>query len=491
MAKFLEINANDNVLIALTELSKGDVVDGVTCLTGIPKAHKMARVDIKKDENIMKYGLPIGHALVDIKKGEHIHTHNMATNLSDVIEYEYDKEEICAVGKKINKEVNVYRRSNGEVGIRNELYVIPTVGCTTQTASEIVKLFQSENDTSDIDGIHVYAHPYGCSQMGDDHENTKITLQNIAKHPNAGGVLIVGLGCENNQVPAFMEGLKDLDPKRVKSLIVQQVDDEFEEGVKLLGEIYEEMRNDKRSKADLSEIKFGLECGGSDGFSGITANVMLGQFSDIMVANNGTTVLTEVPEMFGAETKLMAKAEDKEVFDGIVDMINGFKNYYKAHNQVIYENPSPGNKKGGITTLEEKSLGCCEKAGKSEVKDVLKHGEIIKKKGLNLLSAPGNDLVATTALGMAGCHIVLFTTGRGTPFGGFIPTVKISTNTELYNRKKHWIDFDAGRIALGEELSVITDEFIDYIAKVCSGELTNNEKNNFREIAIFKSGVTL
>lgn len=491
MSKFIKISDKDNVYIALKEFNAGELINDVKCLENIPVAHKIAISDIHKDSNIIKYGMPIGKAITDIKKGEHVHTHNMATNLSDIIEYEYDKKHEEVISKKLKKQVNVYKRSNGEVGIRNELYVIPTVGCVTSTANQIVKLFESEYDTSDIDGIHVFPHPYGCSQMSDDHENTKITLQNIARHPNAGGVLILGLGCENNQVPDFMAGISDLDTSLVKSLIVQQVEDEIEVGVKLLAEIYSKMKNDKRELVDISEIKFGLECGGSDGFSGITANVMLGEFSDIIIQNGGTTVLTEVPEMFGAETILMNRAKDEGVFNKIVEMVNGFKNYYKAHNQVIYDNPSPGNKKGGITTLEEKSLGCCEKAGKSEVNGVLKHGELIKEKGLNLLSAPGNDLVATTALGMSGCHIVLFTTGRGTPFGGFIPTVKISTNTDLYNNKKHWIDFDAGRIASGENLTNITDEFIDYVVGVCSGELTNNEKNDFREIAIFKSGVTL
>jgi altronate hydrolase len=487
----MKINDNDNVLIALNDLDKGMIVNEIVLLDDIPKAHKLASTNILKGEDIIKYGMPIGHALVDIKKGEHIHTHNVLTNLNDLIEYEFLKENTKVDEKKLNRMVNVYKRSNGEVGIRNELFVIPTVGCTTSTANEIVEAFKSEYDVNQIDGIHVFSHPDGCSQMGDDHENTKLTLQNIAKHPNAGGVLVVGLGCENNQVDAFMEGLKEVDSTRVKSLVVQDVENEITEGVKLLRDIYEVMKEDKREEVSLSKIKFGLECGGSDGFSGITANVMLGKFSDVMIQNGGTTVLTEVPEMFGAETRLMSRAQNKHIFDDIVNMINSFKKYYKDHNQVIYENPSPGNKKGGITTLEEKSLGCCEKAGKSEIVDVLTHGELIKKNGLNLLSAPGNDLVATTALGMSGCHLVLFTTGRGTPFGGFIPTVKISTNTALYQKKKHWIDFDAGVITAGIDINELTNQFINYVVDVCNGCETNNEKNNFREITIFKSGVTL
>lgn len=396
-----------------------------------------------------------------------------------------------------SRPVQIYRRSNGDVGIRNELYVIPTVGCSTATAQQMIEQFLREENPKDIDGIHLFSHPYGCSQMGDDHENTRISLQRIASHPNAGGVLIVGLGCENNQVPQFMEGLEEIVGKeamgsgRIQSIITQEVGDEIAAGVSLLRGIYKIMRRDKRVSGNLWEIRFGLECGGSDGFSGITANVMLGRFSDIMVSQGGATVLTEVPEMFGAETTLMERAKDKKTFQDIVKMINDFKEYYTSHNQVIYENPSPGNKRGGITTLEEKSLGCCQKSGTAEVQAVLQYGDFVTQRGINLLSAPGNDLVATTALGMAGCQIVLFTTGRGTPFGGFIPTVKISTNSELAVRKPHWIDFDAGTMVEGASLEELTEEFLDYLAEVCSGEVVNSEKNNFREIAIFKSGVTL
>ncbi len=497
MSNYLRIDKADNVIIALENIGVGEVLEeGVFTLSEIPTAHKVASKRIGKGENIIKYGMPIGYALEDIAPGEHIHTHNMATHLSGSLQYEYKKQETPLHFKKLNKKVKVYRRSNGEIGIRNELYVIPTVGCSTATAQRMVQLFLQKQQSLgqeqlDIDGIHVFPHPYGCSQMGEDHINTKISLQQIARHPNAGGVLIVGLGCENNQVPQFMEGLEDLDSIRVRSIITQEVEDEIEEGVRLLSEIYEVMRKDQREQADLGEIRFGLECGGSDGFSGITGNVMLGRFSDILVANQGTTVLTEVPEMFGAEVGLMNRAKSQSVFQDIVTMVNDFKHYYTSHNQVIDENPSPGNKKGGITTLEEKSLGCCQKSGTSEITAVLKYGDRVEKQGVNLLSAPGNDLVATTALGMAGCQIVLFTTGRGTPFGGFIPTVKISTNTELFERKPHWIDFNAGSLAEGASLDQLTDDFIDYIVEVCNGELVNNEKNNFREIAIFKSGVTL
>ena len=374
----------------------------------------------------------------------------------------------------------------------NELWIVPTVGCVNGIAQRIKDAFLAEVGELEIDNINVLTHNYGCSQLGEDHINTRIILQNTVKHPNAGGVLVLGLGCENNQVADFKKTLGEYDGERVKFLISQEVDDEIEIGKNILIELYNQMKNDKREEVSISEINFGLECGGSDGLSGITANPMLGYFSDYIIALGGTTVLTEVPEMFGAETLLMERCKDEETFEKCVHMINDFKEYFIKNGQEIYENPSPGNKKGGITTLEDKSLGCTQKSGTSKVVDVLKYGEVLKEKGLNLLSAPGNDLVATTALAAAKCHLVLFTTGRGNPYGGYVPTVKISTNTQLYEKKRKWIDFNAGRIVT-ENMSFeeITKEFIDYIVSVINGEKTNNEKNRFQEIAIFKSGVTL
>jgi altronate hydrolase len=327
--------------------------------------------------------------------------------------------------------------------------------------------------------------------LGDDHENTRKILRDIVLHPNAGGVLVLGLGCENNQPDAFREFLGEYDPERVKFLEVQKVDDEFEEGARLLKELYEKMLSDQREGVPLSELKIGLKCGASDGFSGITANPLLGAFSDFLVAQGGTTVLTEVPEMFGAEILLMNRAENEEVFKNTVNLINDFKGYFIENKQPIYENPSPGNKAGGISTLEEKSLGCTQKCGTDKVRDVLKYGARLTTRGLNLLSAPGNDLVASTTLGAAGCHMVLFTTGRGTPFGSFVPTMKISTNTPLYEKKPHWIDFNAGPIADGVTIEKVLEDFIPYLISVANGEKVNNEKHNFREISIFKTGVTL
>ena len=496
MKEFIKINECDNVIIALRDYKKDEVIDledeKITLLEDINRGHKIAIKNINKGENIVKYGLPIGYALEDIKIGNWVHTHNTKTNLKDLNSYSYTPK---FTDRKLDLEdikVNVYKRKNGDVGVRNELWIVPTVGCVNGIAQRIKDAFLAEVGELEIDNINVLTHNYGCSQLGEDHINTRIILQNTVKHPNAGGVLVLGLGCENNQVAEFEKILGEYDGERVKFLISQEVDDEIEIGKNILLDLYNQMKNDKREEASISTINFGLECGGSDGLSGITANPMLGYFSDYIIALGGTTVLTEVPEMFGAETLLMERCKDEETFEKCVHMINDFKEYFIKNGQEIYENPSPGNKKGGITTLEDKSLGCTQKSGTSKVIDVLKYGEILKEKGLNLLSAPGNDLVATTALAAAKCHLVLFTTGRGNPYGGYVPTVKISTNTQLYEKKRKWIDFNAGRIVT-ENMSFeeITKEFIDYIVSVINGEKTNNEKNRFQEIAIFKSGVTL
>lgn len=496
MKKYIKIHKNDNVAIALVDLEAGfsmDIDEGSLILTeDVARGHKVALRDIEEGEDVIKYGMPIGHTTTSLRAGSWIHTHNTRTNLKDLTTYEYHQKFQDFRVDIPEKKVNVYRRKNGDVGIRNELWIVPTVGCVNGIAKIIMEEFLAEHHDLEIGGVNVLRHDYGCSQLGDDHENTKTILQNVVRHPNAGGVLVLGLGCENNQVEAFRDSLGDIDEERIKFLISQDVEDEIEEGKKILEALYETMKNDKREEVSISELRFGLECGGSDGFSGITANPMLGEFSDYMVQYGGTTVLTEVPEMFGAETLLMERCIDKGVFERTVHLINDFKEYFIKHDQEIYENPSPGNKKGGITTLEDKSLGCTQKSGSSKIVDVLKYGELLKKRGLNLLSAPGNDLVATTALAASGCHMILFTTGRGNPYGGFVPTVKISTNTELAEKKRRWIDFNAGRLVTEDiSMSDLVEEFIDYIVRVAEGETTNNEKNNFRELAIFKSGVTL
>lgn len=495
MLDVIKIHDKDNVVVALKDLSAGHTVSvqdkKIELKEDIKRGHKLAIKSISPGEYIVKYGYAIGHAVKAISAGEHVHTQNTKTNLDGIKEYQFNQKLNESSYKNENLTFNGYKRANGNVGIRNELWIVPTVGCVNGVAETIMKRFEKAvGDISPFENTLVLKHNYGCSQLGDDHENTRKILRDAVLHPNAGGVLVLGLGCENNNLHEFKKTLGEYDENRVKFLISQEAQNEIEEGVQLLKEIHEAVKDDKREPVPLSELKVGLKCGGSDGFSGITANPLLGRFSDFLVAQGGTTVLTEVPEMFGAETILMERAANHEVFEKTVDLINEFKGYFIENKQPVYENPSPGNKEGGITTLEDKSLGCTQKAGTSTVTDVLKYGEMLKQKGLNLLSAPGNDLVAASALGAAGCQLVLFTTGRGTPFGAFVPTMKISTNTPLFDKKPHWIDFNAG-VLLEKESDVVLQEFIDYIIKVASGELVNNEKNDFREIAIFKTGVTL
>ncbi len=489
MVKTIIINALDNVAVALSDLKKGETYEGVILLDDVEKGHKFALKPVKKGEHIIKYGNPIAYASADIAAGEHVHTHNAHTNLKGELEYSYHKIPTPLPAVK-GRKVNVYPRKNGGVGIRNELWIIPTVGCVNGQAKLIAQTFLERYGAEGFDGVFAYTHPYGCSQLGEDHERTKLILGKMVYHPNAGGVLVLGLGCENNQMSAFKASLGEVDTKRIKFLVCQEVGDEIEEGVKLVKEIADVIKGDRREERDISCLKIGLKCGGSDGLSGITANPLVGRFSDYIVAAGGTTVLSEVPEMFGAEQLLMNRAKDKPTFEKIVKLINGFKEYFIKNGQEVYENPSPGNKAGGITTLEDKSLGCTQKSGSGPVEDVVFDEGFVTRKGLNLLNGPGNDMCAVTNIAAAGCHLVLFTTGRGTPFGGFVPTLKIATNSDLAKNKANWIDFNAGEV-LESGFDAQLEKLIGLVVETANGKPAKNELNNTREIAIFKTGVTL
>jgi len=493
--KYLRINPDDNVAVAIIALSAGETVNvegnEIELLHDIPAGHKFALTDFAANDFVVKYGYAIGHAREAIAKGSWVNEKNIKTNLDGVLEYSYTPKPEYPQIENRGLTFKGYERANGTAGIRNEIWIIPTVGCVNGTVNQLAEELRRETNSAGVDAIVAFPHNYGCSQLGDDHENTRKILRDMVQHPNAGAVLIVGLGCENNQLSAFREFLGDYDASRIRFMETQKVGDEYEEGMAMLRELYAVASKDVRTDVPLSKLKVGLKCGGSDGFSGITANPLLGVFSDFLVAQGGTSVLTEVPEMFGAETILMNRCENSGLFDKTVHLINDFKDYFIKNDQPIYENPSPGNKAGGISTLEEKSLGCTQKCGKSVVKDVLMYGDAIKTDGLNLLSAPGNDLVAATALAASGCQIVLFTTGRGTPFGTFVPTMKISTNSNLYHTKPGWIDFNAGVIVEDKTMDETHDAFVEYILRVASGEPVNNEKKNYREIAIWKMGVTL
>ena len=489
--RFIKIHPSDNVAVALEDLKAGENA-GVVLREDIGRGHKFALRAVAAGEDIIKYGMPIGTAGTDIAPGEKVHTHNIRTRLDGVLEYQYHPDLSGAPCNGRKDFFLGYRRADGRVGIRNNLWIVPTVGCVNALAENLAKAINRKLPDGTVERAVALPHPYGCSQLGADHALTRKILADFVRHPNAGGVLIVGLGCENNTIGEFRKEVGAHDEKRVRFMVAQDETDEFETGMRLLEELIENARNDRREKIPVSELVVGLKCGGSDGLSGITANALVGRFSDRLTASGGTTILSEVPEMFGAETLLMNRCASPEVFEKCVKMINGFKNYFTRYGQTIYENPSPGNKAGGISTLEDKSLGCTQKGGSGTVVDVLEMGDTVKIRGLNLLNGPGNDMVATTLLSAAGAHLVLFTTGRGTPFGGVVPTLKIASNTSLAQKKTHWIDFNAGRLVeSGTDAGAVDEEFFRLILDTASGRPAQNEKHAFEEIAIFKDGVTL
>lgn len=493
MQDFIRIHEDDNVAVALRPIAQGETLTvgsyQVTTLEEIPQGHKFALKTIAAGSEVIKYGFRIGFAKEEIHAGGWVHVHNLKTALGDLLSYTYEPV-TSALQETEHAYFDGFRRANGSVGVRNELWIIPTVGCVNSIAQALEKKAQKFVGGT-IDEVVAFTHPYGCSQMGDDQEHTRTVLADMINHPNAGGVLVLGLGCENSNIPVLKEYIGEYDEQRVKFLQCQDVEDEQEAAMELLEELASYAGAFSREKIDASELIVGMKCGGSDGLSGITANPTVGGFSDLLISKGGTTILTEVPEMFGAETILMNRCENTELFDKTVDLINDFKNYFTSHNQTIYENPSPGNKKGGISTLEDKSLGCTQKSGSAPVKGVLAYGEPVKVKGLNLLSAPGNDLVASTALAVSGAHIVLFTTGRGTPFASPVPTVKISSNTRLAGHKDNWIDFNAGRMVEDKTKEELAQELFDYVLEVASGRKVKAEEAGFHDMAIFKQGVTL
>ncbi len=493
MREVLKISAGDSVAVALVPLNTGKVLDvegqQVTLISDVPAGHKFALKEIKAGEPVIKYGFPIGQAKCDVQTGEHVHVHNLKTLLSSELSYEHHPS-VNQLEPKEPATFMGYPRANGKVGVRNELWILPTVGCVNDVARVLERMAQSLVGDG-VENVYAFPHPYGCSQMTADQDNTRQILADLATHPNAGGVLVLGLGCENSSADHIKAHMGEYDESRVRFLVCQQVEDEIDESMKLLRELADNMRHEKRVPCPASKLVIGLKCGGSDGFSGITANPAIGGFSDLLIAQGGSTILTEVPEMFGAETILMDRCETSELFDKTVSLINDFKRYFEEHHQTIYENPSPGNKAGGISTLEDKALGCTQKSGFAPVKDVLKYGQKVEKSGLNLLSAPGNDLVAATALAASGSQIVLFSTGRGTPFASPVPTIKIASNENLAKHKRNWIDFNAGRLLSGRELPDLAQDLMDYVLRVASGEQVCSEKNGYHDMAIFKTGVTL
>lgn len=493
MKAFIQIHPRDQVAVALQPLSFGDecAVNGrrVRLAQDIPMGHKFALESIRQGMPVVKYGCPIGIAKTDIAPGEHVHVHNVRTALTGEQSYIWQpagQQEQTAAPQTFMG----YQRADGRAGVRNEIWILPTVGCVNSVATALEKRAQGLVGGG-VEGVYAFCHPYGCSQMGDDQENTRRILAALATHPNCGGVLVLGLGCENSQIADLKPYMGDFDQSRTRFIVCQQAEDELEAGMEALRELAAQAKEDVRIPISTEKLVVGLKCGGSDGLSGITANPVIGAFSDWLIARGGATMLTEVPEMFGAETILMNRCQTEENFEKTVKLINDFKRYYERNGQPVYENPSPGNKEGGITTLEDKALGCTQKSGQSAVRGVLRYGERIGQKGLNLLSAPGNDLVAATALAASGAQIVLFSTGRGTPFGCPVPTVKIASNTPLAQKKKNWIDFDAGLLLQSGTVQDHGERLAGLVLQIASGLQTAGELNGFRDVAIFKSGVTL
>ena len=487
----LMLHPDDNVAVALEALKAGTrPAPGFPAMkSDIPRGHKFSLLSVPAGAPVIKYGAPIGVARSRIQPGEHVHSHNLASALSGEVEYAVDID-TAARPRKAGRvdEFMGYRRFNGRVGIRNEIWVVATVGCVNRIAERMA----GNQVRGKVDGVHAVTHPFGCSQLGDDLDRTRAILAGLAQNPNAGGVLLVGLGCESNQYRALLEAMPDTDPLRVRAFACQDMGDELDAGIAAVTEIAGHMADmDRREACPASDLVIGLKCGGSDAFSGLTANPLLGRVTDRLTAMGGSAILTEVPEMFGAEHLLMQRAANEDVQSRIGVMMNRFKRYFLDHGEVVHANPSPGNIAGGITTLEEKSLGAVQKAGTATVTDVLNYGGRVRTKGVSLLEAPGNDAVSTTAMAAAGAHMVLFTTGRGTPLGTSVPTLKLSTNSDLSERKPHWIDFDAGPVADGESLDDAADRLWQLILDTASGRHARNELYDEREIALWKGGVTL
>jgi altronate hydrolase len=491
----LRLHPADNVVVALTQLDAETEVsiDGRSLLVrdDIPVGHKIALTDLHEGVMVLKYGEPIGRATRPVTRGSWLHSHNMKTNLAGTVEYRYEPVTDWPQVTGIAAEFDGYRRSNGAVGTRNEVWILNTVGCVNRSAESIARICTDELGEQ-IDGVHYFPHPHGCSQSGNDLDNTRRILAGLLEHPNAGGVLLLGLGCEDNQIESLLQVAGDIDPARFRHFNSQDVDDEVEHGVALVRELAHVMRQDRRSPHPVSDLIMGLECGGSDGLSGVTANPLVGRVADLITAQGGGAILSEVPEMFGAEQTLMNRAASETVFQDIERLINDFKRHFQQHGRPIYENPSPGNMDGGLTTLEEKSLGAIRKGGGARVVEVLRYGERKAAPGLALLETPGNDAVSTTAMVAAGATVLLFTTGRGTPLGSPVPTIKVSTNTVVYAKKPRWIDFNAGSLLdSSAEMDDLEAALFELLLDIASGrKRANNERHGYRDIAIWKTGVT-
>ncbi|MDP1559944.1 MAG: altronate dehydratase family protein [Pirellulaceae bacterium] len=517
---FARLHPQDNVVVSLQgsetgspweeELANGGpdraVGTTVVAMEPIPAGHKMAIRPIAAGQWVIKYGLPIGLAQTDIAVGQRVHVHNVKTGLDAGIATQPDWEPLPAAplttpilttGDDPNQFLG-YLRENGQVAIRNEIWILNTVGCVNQTAQQLAAWANRTlvGRVPNLDGVYAFSHPYGCSQLGDDLQATRNILSGLTRHPHAAAVLFLGLGCENNQLQMQLDAIGPEALKKVRWFSTQDVSDEMEQGRQWLTEMAQQISRYTRQPLPANKLILGMKCGGSDGFSGLTANPLLGRIADWHCAMGGTSLLTEVPEMFGAEPVLLGRCDQPSTRTAVDQMIETFKDYFRQHDQPISENPSPGNKDGGLTTLEEKSLGCVQKGGTAAlIKQCVPYGGQASAElgGLGMVNGPGNDGVSITALTAAGAHLVLFTTGRGTPMGAPAPTMKIATNPTLAKQKPGWIDFSAGDFITGTAtLDELRDRLWEQILRVASGQQeAKNELNGYREIAIWKIGVTV
>ncbi len=491
----MRAHVSDDVAAALRDLTAGEIADieGVPTVLreDIPAGHKFALRHLERGEAVRRYGADIGIMSEPAQRGALVHSHNLATALIGEVAYARDTGDAAHAASTARSlpAWRGYRRADGRWATRNEIWLLPTVGCVAPLVEDIAREANALH-AGKLDGIVGFGHPHGCSQLGDDLAGTRAALAGLCDNPNAGGVLLIGLGCESNQLDDLVALVPEGSRAKIRMMRAQEPGDEHERALELIAQLVEELAPLEREEAPAAALTVGLKCGGSDALSGLTANPLLGRFTDQLVASGGKAVLTEIPEIFGAERALFSRAVSREVFEAAGALLNRFKRYFLEQGQPVSENPSPGNIAGGITTLEEKSLGAVQKGGNAPLVDVLDYGAAAQVPGLTLLEAPGNDAVSSTALAAAGATLIVFTTGRGTPLGFPVPTVKVSSNSQLAQSKAGWIDFDAGRV-LGEGTGAVSEDFARRMIAIASGERTAAERSGQRVIALWKRGVTL
>lgn len=488
MNTLLRLHPKDNVALALRPLPSGArvSVEGISLFTRdpIPYGHKVALVSIPKGGRIIKYGYPIGRAVRSISPGEHVHVHNTESGRAHgdtarpVI-----REESSLIPRFPQDTFLGFRRQDGRVGVRNHVLVMASVHCVNGGVERIGR---------EVPGVVALPHIYGCSQLGEDLAQTRRVLEGYVSHPNVGATLIVGLGCEALPTRELVDGLRDRG-YRVELLLLQEIGGSraaVRKGKELAAELLGEVGKLRPEPVPLSELVVGVECGGSDAWSGVTANPAVGAIADALVAHGGTVILSEVTEFIGAEHILAARAISPEVGKAILRAVARREGVaVEMGVDLRGAQPSPGNMEGGLTTIEEKSLGAIVKGGTTPVREFLGYGERPSARGLVVMDTSGNDLESVTGMVAGGAQVVLFTTGRGTPVGNpIVPVIKISSNTPLYERMRDDLDFDAGSILRGEPPTSVAARLAALLLEVAGGRPTQAEVWGHREFAIEPRG---